>query len=77
MSRLLGTFRQNVSTFASWNQTTPCAIRLLCALNVGFFGLYTLSNGPRKLWLKRVFTLQPTSNVQALLTYHVCPTTWL
>ena len=26
------------------------------------------------MWMKRTFTLQPTSNVQSLLLFHFCPT---
>ena len=77
MSRLLGSFNQNVRTFASWKATTAGPVKAICFLNCAFFGIYQLSSGPKQQWLKRMLTLQPASGVQSLLTFHLCPTTWL
>ena len=75
MSRLLGTFNPKMRTvMSSWNEA-PRLVKAVLGVNAGFFGLYTLSSGSGKMWLKRNFTMQPSSPHYTMFTSHFCPTT--
>ena len=52
----------------------PQLVRNLFYGQLAFFGLYTLSNGPNKMKLKRTFTVSPESGMQSLATFHLCHT---
>ena len=52
---------------------TP-AIAGLIGLNLGFYGLYKFSCGPKQSRMRRTFTLQPEGSYMSLFTMHFAHT---
>ncbi len=49
-------------------------IRNLILANLGFYSLYTLSSGPKKIRRARLLTVQPESSFVSLFTFHFANT---